>query len=151
MRQMTLRLIEKYQRPVVKLTNFHGLDAMIDTGALYPVWMAGEGQIRRIGGTKKIENVEFGGLGGMTQGSLYELSHFQIGDLIFPNMNIIVHKSDFPVPMLLPATMFESLIYEINNKTHRLNIVVPDDESISRNLKIRSENGQLYIFCSSTK
>ena len=87
----------------------------------------------------------------MTQGSLYELSHFQIGDLIFPNMNIIVHKSDFPVPMLLPATMFESLIYEINNKTHLLNIVVPDDESISRNLKIRSENGQLYIFCSSIK
>ena len=41
MRQMTLELDQTYQRPVVTLDNFFGLDAMIDTGAVYPVWMNG--------------------------------------------------------------------------------------------------------------
>ena len=37
---MTLKLYSEYQRPVVKLEQFHNLKAMIDTGAVYPVWMS---------------------------------------------------------------------------------------------------------------
>ena len=148
---MTLKLYPEYQRPVVKLEQFHNLKAMIDTGAVYPVWMNGEERLRRLGAVKKKDSVPFGGLGGMTNGALYEIPALQLGDLIYPNMGIIAHRSDFPVPLLLPATMFNDLIYEINNKTHRLNITVPDDESISRNLVIKYENERLYVFCSSTK
>ncbi|MBQ7478555.1 MAG: hypothetical protein IJT01_06610 [Selenomonadaceae bacterium] len=151
MKQMTLKLIEKYQRPVVKLDDFFGLEAMIDTGAVYPVWMSGEERLRRLGAVKKKDSVPFGGLGGMTNGALYKIPIFQLGDLLYPDMGIIAHRSNFPVPLLLPATMFNNLIYEINNKTHRLNITVPDDESISRNLTIKYENEQLYVFCSSAE
>ena len=42
-------------------------------------------------------------------------------------------------------------IYEIDNKHHRLNITVPDDESISRNLTIKDENGRLRVFCTSSE
>jgi hypothetical protein len=66
-------------------------------------------------------------------------------------MSIIAHRSNFPVPLLLPSTMFSGLIYEINNKTHRLNITVPDDESISRRLTIKDKNGRLYVLCSSAE
>lgn len=151
MRQMTFRLDADFQRPVVKLMNFHGLDAMIDTGAVYPVWMNGEESLSKLGATKNRDSIEFGGLGGMTKGALYKIPIFQFGDLIYPNMGIIAHRSSFPVPLLLPATMFSNLIYEINNKTHRLNVTVPDDESISRNLTIKDENGRLYVFCSSAE
>ena len=150
MKQMTLKLIEKYQRPVVKLDNFFGLEAMIDTGAVYPVWMSGEERLLRLGAVKKEkDSVPFGGLGGMTRGALYEIPVLQLGDLIYPRMGIIAHRSNFPVPLLLPATMFNNLIYEINNKNHRLNITVPDDESISRNLTIKDEGGRLRVFCTS--
>jgi hypothetical protein len=47
--------------------------------------------------------------------------------------------------------MFNNLIYEIDNKHHRLNITVPCDESISRNLTIRDENGHLRVLCSSAE
>ena len=115
MKQITLKLFPNFNRPVVKLVNFHSFFAMIDTGAIYPVWMSGEERLERLG-AKKIQNViEFGGLGGMTKGGLYEIPAFQLGDLIYPNMKIIAHRSSFPVPLLLPATMFNNLIYEINN------------------------------------
>ena len=151
MKQMTLELIEKYQRPVVRLNKFHNIYAMIDTGAVYPVWMSGEERLRRLGAVQKKDSVPFGGLGGMTRGALYEIPALQLGDLIYPRMSIIAHRSSFPVPLLLPATMFNNLIYEINNKTHRLNITVPDDESISRSLTIRDEDGRLCVFCSSAE
>ena len=148
---MTLKLYPEYQRPVVKLEQFHNLKAMIDTGAVYPVWMSGEERLRRLGAVQKKDSVPFGGLGGMTRGALYEIPALQLGDLIYPRMSIIAHRSSFPVPLLLPATMFNNLIYEINNKTHRLNITVPDDESISRNLTIKDENGRLRVFCTSAE
>ena len=148
---MTLKLYPEYQRPVVKLEQFHNLKAMIDTGAVYPVWMNGEERLQRLGAVKKKDSVPFGGLGGMTRGALYEIPTLQLGDLIYPRMSIIAHRSNFPVPLLLPATMFNNLIYEINNKTHRLNITVPDNESISRNLVIKYENERLYVFCASAE
>lgn len=149
--QMTMELDSTYQRPVVKLDKFHSLDAMIDTGAIYPVWMNGEERLRRLGTTKVKDEIEFGGLGGMTKGALYEIPVFQLGGLIYPHMRIIAHRSNFPVPLLLPATMFNNLIYEIDNKAHRLNITVPDDESHIRNLTIKDENGRLHVFCTSAE
>ena len=149
MKQMTLELIPSIQRPTVNLDKFYDLRAMIDTGAVYPIWMVGEEKLSAIGAIKVKDEIEFGGIGGMTVGAIYKIPMFQIGDLIYPNMGIIAHKTNFPVPILLPATMFNNLIYEINNKTHRLSITVPDDESNVRNLTIKDENGKLHIFCSS--
>ena len=151
MKQMTLELIEKYQHPVVRLNKFHNIYAMIDTGAVYPVWMNGEERLQRLGAIKKKASVPFGGLGGMTSGALYKIPIFQLGGLLYPDMGIIAHRSNFPVPLLLPATMFNNLIYEINNMTHRLNITVPDNESISRNLTIKDEGGHLRVFCTSAE
>ena len=38
MKQFTLPLDNETQRPITFLQNWHGLDAMIDTGSLFPVW-----------------------------------------------------------------------------------------------------------------
>ena len=57
MRQMTLKLYPEYQRPVVKLEQFHNPKAMIDTGAVYPVWMSGEERLQRLGAIKKKDSV----------------------------------------------------------------------------------------------
>ena len=78
MRQMTLELDQTYQRPVVTLDNFFGLDAMIDTGAVYPVWMNGEESLCKLGAVKKRNSVPFGGLGGMTNGAVRD-SGFEVG------------------------------------------------------------------------
>ena len=112
MKQITLILSTKFQRPVIQLADFHGLPAMIDTGAKVPVWMSGEDKLLRLGAVKKKDAVPLGGIGGLTKGVLYEISVFRLGNLVYPNMGIIAHRSNFPVPILLPATMFTDLINE---------------------------------------
>lgn len=74
---------------------------------------------------------------------------FIIGDLIFPNMSLIACSDLEKVPfqLILSATMFDNLLYEIDNKNHRLNITVPDDKSVIRNLRIKDTDGRLYVFC----
>lgn len=72
-----------------------------------------------------------------------------IGKLIFPEMAIISCNDlrNVPYHIILSATMFHNLIYEIDNKNHKLNVTVPDGESIVRNLRIEDSNGRLYILC----
>ena len=81
---MTLELIEKYQRPVVRLNKFHNIYAMIDTGAVYPVWMSGEERLRRLGAVQKKDSVPFGGLGGMTRGALLRFLLYNWATLFIP-------------------------------------------------------------------
>ena len=69
-----------------------------------------------------------------------------IGDLIFPNTHIIACKDLQDVPFQL---MFQNLIYEIDDKNHRFNVTIPDDESNVRNLRIEDANGRLHLLCHS--
>ena len=74
----------------------------------------------------------------------------QVGDLIFTNMHIVANSElNNSYNLILSATMFEGLIYEINTKTHKLNITVPNGESNVRNLRIEDANGHLHVLCSS--
>lgn len=148
MQQMTIDLDDKQQRPVAILEN--GLTALVDTGAYIPVWVDEEAiLVERLGATLIMRDVPLTGFGGTAQGNLYQVM-IEVGDLIFPNMHIIANN-DMHVPfnMILSATMFQNLIYEIDDKNHKLNISIPDEESIIRNLKIKESNGKLHIMCQS--
>ncbi|MBO5337126.1 MAG: hypothetical protein J6A94_08385 [Lachnospiraceae bacterium] len=48
-----------------------------------------------------------------------------------------------------PVVLFDGLIYEINTKTHKLNVIVPNDESNVRSLRIEDANGHLHVLCGS--
>lgn len=148
MKQITLRLDKRQQRPVVLLKDT--LSASLDTGAHLPVWVDDEAILTEDLGAALIrKNISFTGFGGTAQGNLYQVT-IEVGDLIFPNMHIIANN-DMQVPfnMILSATMFQNLIYEIDEKNHKLNISIPDEESIIRNLKIKESNGKLHIMCQS--
>ena len=151
-KQFTLNLDPAAIRPVVHIPEFHNLDALLDTGSVFPVWCASEDMLRALGAEKISDYAPFGGFGGLTIGKMYRLPIFQMSGLIYPHMSIILHDGfSLITPLILPATMFNNLIYEIDNKNHCLNITVPDDESISRNLTIKEENGRLHVFCTSSE
>lgn len=151
MKQFTLKLDKYYQRPIIELKDWHNFEALLDTGAFFPIWTANENILKKAGGELVQTGVRFKGFGGETVGNLYKLNVFTIGELMFPNMSIIACSDLDKVPfqLILSATMFDNLIYEIDNKNHRLNVTVPDDESLIRNLNIRDSNGKLYVFCNS--
>lgn len=139
----------KYQRPIIYLPDWYGVNAMLDTGAIFPVWTAGAESLIKAGGVIKQRNISFYGFGGKVVGDLYVLKYFALEDLIFSNMSILVHEMRQPYHMLLSATMFNNLIYEIDNKNHKFNVCIPDDESNVRNLVINEENGRAHVFCNS--
>ena len=146
MKQITLPLeITSDPRPIVYLENFFGIDALLDTGANIPVWVDEERLLQEIGGVKIRENFIFSGFGGSTQGSLYRIPAFTAGELTFPHLPVAVAKMEAPFHMILSATMFSRLRYEIDDFDHKLNITLPLGESPIRNIAIRDDNGRIRI------
>lgn len=148
MKQMTLQLDSRQQRPVVRLKN--GLRALLDTGAYIPVWTDDEDiLVENLGASLITKDVSFSGFGGEARGNLYKVS-LKVGELYYPNMTIIVNQDlDTPFNLILSATMFQNLIYEVDDKNHRMNIMVPDEESMVRSLRIEDSGGQIHILCNS--
>ena len=148
MKQMTLQLDSRQQRPVVRLKN--GLRALLDTGAYIPVWTDDEDiLVENLGAALITKDVSFSGFGGEARGNLYKVS-LNVGELYYPNMTIIVNQDlDTPFNLILSATMFQNLIYEVDDKNHRMNIMIPDEESMVRSLRIEDSGGQIHILCNS--
>ena len=149
MKQFTILMQKKTQRPVLRLKDFYDYDAMLDTGALFPVWVEEEDILIDLGASIVSEDVEFGGFGGSAHGKLYVLPLLKIGNLVFPNLHIIACQMDLPCQMILSATMFRNLIYEIDDYNHRFNVTIPDTESEVRNLMIWDKEGKLHVAVSS--
>lgn len=145
MRQFTLNLDTTQQRPVVALNN---LTALLDTGAYIPVWTDDEEILISDLGAKLIKkNIPFIGFGGITHGNLYQLT-LEVGDLVFPNMHIVANNElNTSYNLILSATMFEGLIYEINTRFHTLNVTVVNDSDLVRNLRLIDKNGKIHVLC----
>lgn len=144
--QFTLDLDSNSQRPVVLLKNFYNISALLDTGSYFPVWTDDEEILVSLLNASFIKkNIIFGGFGGQAKGNLYTLN-LNLGKLIFPNMYIIACNSlDVPFNMILSATMFRNLMYEIDDVHHKLNVTIPNNESNIRNLIIEDKSGKLHI------
>lgn len=149
MKQITLPLDKNLQRPIAFLKNWHRIYAMIDTGALFPIWVAKEDTLISMKAELLSDDVTFGGFGGKAVGKLYKLPYFQMADLIYPDFHIILCEMNMPCQMILPATMFSKLRYEIDDENHIFNVTVPDSQSNVRNLIIKDEDGKLHVFCTS--
>ena len=148
MKQFTLPLDKERQRPTLYLESFFRLSAMLDTGAVLPVWVEDEELLQSIGAIQIAENQPFGGFGGMTTGTLYRIPLFRCGDLMFPELPIIASHSELSCQMILSATMFSGLIYEIDDFHHNFNVTIPDKESLVRKLVVEDINGKLHVLCS---
>jgi len=147
MRIFTLNLDATQQRPVVVLKN---LTALLDTGAYIPVWTDDESILVSELGAKLVKkDVPFTGFGGTTSGNLYQVT-LEVGELIFPNMHIIANSElNTSYNMILSATMFDGLIYEINTRYHTLNVTVVNESDLVRNLRVVDKNGKMHVLCNS--
>lgn len=151
MQSFSIKLNKSIQRPAFNIYN-NKVMALLDTGALFPVWTADEEILLSQFKAKLYKkNVEFGGFGGKALGDLYIIPILEIGQLIFNNIPIIVSKDlgDVTYSLIISATMFEGLIYEINTVHNYFKITIPDNESNIRNLKIIDNNGRMHILCQS--
>lgn len=74
--------------------------------------------------------------------------NIDIGGILYPNMHVIANNEiNATFNLLLSATMFAGLIYQIDTVNHGLNIEVPDWESNVRNLRVVDEEGRFFVLC----
>lgn len=93
------------------------------------------------------KNVPLSGFGGATSGNLYKVT-LDVGGILYPNMHIVANSElNVSFNLILSATMFDGLIYQIDTVNHVLNIDVPDNESSVRNLRVENKNGKQFVLC----
>ena len=147
--QLTLQLDETSRRPVVELDWFYGCRALLDTGALFPVWTSDGELLKQLGARLEKEEVYFGGFGGKAKGSLYRVD-FRIGQLIFKDMPIVAtDMKDLNCHLILSATMFDKMVYEIDTINHKLNIDIKDNQPV-RLLRISNDAGKMSVYLADT-
>ncbi len=103
-------------RPILRLDNlFPGCTALIDTGALFPVWTKSRGLLEALGAKIVKRNISFSGFGGDACGDIYTFT-LQLGKLIYPQMHIIsCENNDIPGYFIFSATMFKNTVYTIGH------------------------------------
>lgn len=147
MRQLTLQLNRLTDRPVVTLGI---IKALLDTGSRFPVWVGPKSIFHANFKAQLVKSgVQFTGFGGVVQGDLYKMQCFVFGSLIYPDLPVVVCDNiceEFD--LILSATMFSGLIYEIDEVNHRLNVTIPSGTGAVRKLTISESGNRLAIACS---
>ena len=147
MRSFQLRLLDDNQRPVINLSDTN-ISALLDTGSVFPVWIADESVlVDYLHATLIKQGVSFGGFGGQAVGNLYQLPMLKLGKLEYPGLYVIAHRMNLPFHMIVSATMLSHLRYEIDDENHVLTITIPAGQSNVRKLTIADSQGKLHVLC----
>lgn len=147
--QLDILLDQAARRPIARLDWFTGCRALIDTGALFPIWTKSEALLMKLGGRIEKRNVTFSGFGGTTDGHLYRIN-FNLNGLQYIDMPIVVKPmNDLNCHMILSATMFEKMVYTIDNINKHLFIDTQDNQ-IVRILRISDEYSKLSVYLADT-
>ena len=147
--QLDISLDQSARRPIARLDWFTGCRALVDTGALFPIWTKSESLLIKLGGRLEKHNVPFSGFVGMTSGHLYRIN-FNLNGLQYIDMPIVVKPmNDLNCHMILSATMFEKMVYTIDNINKHLSIDTKDNQ-IVRILRISDEYSRLSVYLAGT-
>lgn len=138
-------LDSKENSPVIVLPWFHNCRVLIDTGATLPIWLKSIVPLKIKGAAAQNKRVKLNGVGGKSEGELYRVN-FDFGNIHFKDLPI-VHKEIRVADayMIFPATLFEGMVYEINNICGTFTVKV-DNEAYYRQFKIRDSEGVPYIY-----
>ena len=149
MKEMVINLDKTTRRPVAKLDWFSNCNALLDTGALVPVWTAPVDILIELGAKLYKRNVSFSGFGGEAHGDLYRIN-FKLKDVIYVDMPIVAKETkELNCSMLLPATMFEKMIYTIDDVDKKIEIRIPDNQVV-RNLRLSNDKDGISVYLAGT-
>lgn len=148
--QMTIQLDKKARRPIAEIDWFEGCRALIDTGALFPIWNGIGADLEQSFNAKlQKRDVAFRGFGGEAKGDLYRVN-FEMNGLHYPNIPIIASEIEGTNwNMLLSATMFDGMIYEIDTINKKLNIDTKDNQPV-RILRLSNDNNSISVYLAGT-
>ena len=146
--QFTLNLLEDMDTPVIEIPEMKNATALVDSGARIPVWHGREEDLVAFGAEIKQKDIHVKGLcGGDNKGNLYKLTNFQLGKLLFVELDIaVLPDMAASYNMILSSSMFRHTIYEIDDINHRFNVSVEENDYVRRLIAYYDEKqGRLYV------
>ena len=148
--QITIQLDDRARRPIANIKWFNGCRALIDTGALFPIWNKNEDiLVKKLGAALIKRDVIFGGFGGEARGNLYRVN-FELNGIYYIDMPIVASKLvRANWNMIISATMFDGMIYEIDTISKTLNINVKDNQPV-RILKLSDDSDNISVYLAGT-
>ena len=140
MKEFSIPIQIKYERPFIEL---YKLPALIDTRSVIPVVSLYPAMIEKFFEMKLILSNQF--VEGYEKGSVYSVSEFKIGDLIFEDFEFFVPDDPkFSFPFLLSATLFYGMEYTFDTINGKFIVRITDEQSLKRDFKIKSLRDKLY-------
>lgn len=144
MRQFTFSLDTKSVRPMIQ---FNGIVALLDTGAELPVWTADFNTFKWVfpNSTLIQSNIPLSGIGGIVLCPAYKCT-LSLGEIVYQNIPILFHEMpNTSFHLIISAAMFKGLLYEIDTVNNKLNITIPHECDMVRNLQLIDSNGNMHI------
>ena len=139
MKEFSIPLLSKYERPIIEL---YKLPTLIDTGALIPVVSMFPVLLEKYFDFKIILPKEF--VAGFGTGAVYSLAEFKVGELTFTGFEVFVPEEPrLKFPFLLSATLFHGMAYEVDTINQKFTVRMQDDQPLERDFKIREIRGEL--------
>ncbi|MDR2888366.1 MAG: hypothetical protein LBV33_00810 [Lachnospiraceae bacterium] len=116
----------------------HKIPVLIDTGAVIPIWTGSKSVLESFGAQFYKAGVPVSGFGGGTVGDAYNLPNLTIDRLSYRDIKIVACAELGVVPffMIISATMFRGLAYEVDIMKFNLNIRMNPGDSYARKLKV---------------
>ena len=145
--KICLECDDSFSRPVINLFNvFPGCKALVDTGALFPVWTAPEANLIEIGAKpdRTCPRGEIAGFGGEAKGNLYRIT-INIGGIYYIDLPILASRlKNSRFHMVLPSTMFADMELVIDYQNHRLDIDTRSNQ-VSYHMHHKNDDGSLVL------
>ena len=141
MARIEIPMLKEYQRPIIELYDEW---ALIDTGAIVPVLSMRPKRIEKeFSGRNVKQGTQIGGLGGDSEGDVYRLPEFRIGELVYAPFEVFVPRVPLlRFPLLLSATMFYGMNYALNTMDGNF-VIETGDVPLKREFKLVSLKGGL--------
>ncbi|MCR5651015.1 MAG: hypothetical protein K6F86_07535 [Lachnospiraceae bacterium] len=148
MKKIVFSTDKNYTRPIITL---YGQQALFDSGADIPSCNDAEFLISEFN-AKEIElpvKPFVHGVGkDKVYGRIFDVEMFKIKELMYPHLRIFVpDEPGFKTTFLLSASMFYGLSCTIDFKNSALEIVVPDEQQLVRNVIFETDGEKYFLIC----
>ena len=121
------------------------MQALIDTGAMWPVFSFTDYDMKAVFGATRKRSSTIEGFGGVEKGSIYSISKFPIGSIIFEPFEVFVPEIlRMKHPMVLSATMFYGTDYEFDTINNVFTVTMDDNYETNRPFKMIDIKGKSY-------
>ena len=148
MKKFTFQLNDTDPRPIMHL-DWYGIDAMLATGTVLPIWNGSEEELKETGAIVVSEQIKTSTTYGEVAGRLYEIYDFKWGLISFRRLQIVCCPSDYaPSQMMIGISMIQKVAFTIDGSEGTLTLSVPDDAPTTFDLVVEEgEDGRPNVRC----